>query len=806
MPIFKTTPNSATTLSIRPTPGENKRLVDTNSEAIFTFGDFTVETNYSINYLSANTKDVQFGVFDNLETLNAVNFSTNISIPFVQRNELNLPKKNPKSHSYFSSFYTNVATSINNIISNFPYAILSYNNGNVNVFDYTEYYNGKTFEKTCSFKIPISGLTNQGNVSIVSANTENNFSLPYDYDKFVIQLSGQTDVFRIKDYSYSGTYLYFEIYGLLKHDNPTSTHTDSLYIRPSVERLFNYNNTISSLETQLLNEGKFLIPAIDTVADDSFEQTFIWPRTIDGFAPDSYGASFETYKNSILKQAEKVDEEKTDIFIRTVIPENFLEHDSDGQIYRTIIQTYAHEFDNLKNYIDAMAYAHSVDYDNEETVPKKFLGKLSTLLGWKLSEGFNELDLFEYLTSDVDENSNSYSHFNVEIWKRILVNLVWLYKKKGTRDAIMFIFKLLGAPDCLINFNEFVYDITKNSTYDSAKVDDDGYINYASSQYIFQEGGFGRGNGDAYINQWRPEFNPTLRIDTNKIEIGDPTGGTRSIVNTKEMQIGFSPAQAIECDVFSYYKNGGNCWVWGSLSPPFSCLTIPFEYLHFSCDDLTPPNMADMTLAQYLDYVYTNSIDPTTRKTNAQCHTTWGYPELQNAYLAYYGSNCGDHNNNLNMCKLEAYLQLLEVQLGSYIAQLIPSTTIFEDGVATVYKNTVFSRQKFVYKEGVDKGSMFKRKIDERIHPSIKFPKLNLTQNENTKVKNTIVKINCKKNDNLTANISNCNLKINYITTKSIKLNTYKIKFNINKNYAASITSVTLIPGDINGTTQKTII
>jgi hypothetical protein len=83
-----------------------------------------------------------------------------------------------------------------------------------------------------------------------------------------------------------------------------------------------------------------------------------------------------------------------------------------------------------------------------------------------------------------------------------------------------------------------------------------------------------------------PEFNPILRLDNNKIEIGNTTGGTRSIVNTKEMQVGFSPAQAIECDVFSYYKSSGSCWTWGSLSPTFSCLTIPFEYLTFSQQDL----------------------------------------------------------------------------------------------------------------------------------------------------------------------------------------------------------------------------
>ena len=349
-----------------------------------------------------------------------VNDNTKIS---VQQNELNLPKNNPKSHSYFSSFYTNVASSINNIIKNYPYAVLSYNNGSTNIFDYYQYSNNITFEATSIFKIPFSGLTNQSGIALNSANTEDNFSLAYDSDKFCVQLSGGSDVFKIKNYIFSGTYLYFEIYGHLIPTGTTQTYPYALYIRPTKERMHDYNQSTTNLERQMLGDGAFLIPNTDTIDDDYNEQVFIWPKTIDGFAPDSYGSYFDDYKENILIAAEKVDEEKTNIFIKTVIPENYLELDSEGQIYRTIVQSYAYEFDKLKNYIDALAYAHNVEYSGEESVPNKFMVKLSNLLGWKLSDSFSELDLFEYLTSDLDGQENSYSYFNLEIWRRILINL-----------------------------------------------------------------------------------------------------------------------------------------------------------------------------------------------------------------------------------------------------------------------------------------------------------------------------------------------------------------------------------------------
>lgn len=89
MPIFDTLPNSASTLSVNYRPGQNKRLLASKSEAIFSFGDFTIEKDFSTDVLTGDARSLGFGTFDNLETLNAVKLSTNIPTTFVQLNELN---------------------------------------------------------------------------------------------------------------------------------------------------------------------------------------------------------------------------------------------------------------------------------------------------------------------------------------------------------------------------------------------------------------------------------------------------------------------------------------------------------------------------------------------------------------------------------------------------------------------------------------------------------------------------------------------------------------------------------------------
>jgi hypothetical protein len=246
-----------------------------------------------------------------------------------------------------------------------------------------------------------------------------------------------------------------------------------------------------------------------------------------------------------------------------------------------------------------------------------------------------------------------------------------------------------------------------------------------------------------------------------------------------------------------------------------------------------------MTLAQYIDHVYTNSIEPTNRKTSVQSHTTWSYPELKNIYLAYYQATCTDDNNNhLTMCKLEAYLQLLEIQLGDYILQLIPATTIFNENIPTTYRNPVFHRQRFVYREGVDRGSMFQRPLED--HPSAIVPqcalntvkictfakqsylpngKLDIT-GDTWRVKNNIPSQNiCPSSKNIkaqyihwnkiegaSANIKQSEIVGTYIETKSASISAVHLRCSVNSNSISTVIgAVTVIPTYVSQNSQSLI-
>lgn len=706
--------NSANTLSLFARPGEDKRLFNTNSDSIFTFGDFRIYRNNDTDSLTGTTQNLNFDTFSTLESLGSAQFTPPQSYS-VNYNELNFPLNNPYSYSYFGSFYTEVANSINNIIESFPYAILSVTgNSAVTLYNYSYSINNITGQKISTFRIPYATLINQGNIILNSGSTiVSALSLVDNFTEFSIQVTNPAtgitgQVANIISYNFSagvGSYLEFTVDNVL-NDISGSTTNLPIYIRPTKQRLAEYKLKISKLEYNLLYGGKLIVPNVET-DDSESEQTFEWPTTIDKFSPDSYGTSFNTYRDSVLKAASDIDDSKTNIMLKTMIPENFLEMDSQNAIYRRVVQAYAHEFDEIKHFIDGIAFAHSIEYNGENSIPTKFINKLSKLLGWKLSDSFNEIDLFEYLAGDADGKGTSFSQFNMEIWRRILININWLYKKKGTRDALTFLFKLLGAPACLIEFEEFVYKINQvgsnasnSALTNSQKVNENGYINFGNSDFIFQEGGEGRGNGHDYIYQWIPEFDPIKQVDNIKSVVGDDSVfGSQNIVNTKELNISINPATAIERDVFSFYQLSGTC------GTPGTGNTIPIEYT-VDCDNVKPDNIEKLTLIQWLDYVYSSSIDPRNRKVVGKGSTMSTYVKLKNAYLNYYYWN-SPKSNRLTFSKLQGFLDSIGRSFTDYTNQLLPATVVLASQARTI-RNTVFNRQKFVYREGINLGSEFK--------------------------------------------------------------------------------------------------
>ena len=72
-------------------------------------------------------------------------------------------------------------------------------------------------------------------------------------------------------------------------------------------------------------------------------------------------------------------------------------------------------------------------------------------------------------------------------------------------------------------------------------------------------------------------------------------------------------------------------------------------------------------------------------------------------------TKCGKASNAYNYAQLISFVDVIQGYWLGLIEQVFPATTIWNSGVK--YRNTVFDRQKYVYRHGIDDGSEFQKEI-----------------------------------------------------------------------------------------------
>ena len=111
--------NTANTLSIDISPGQDIFRPATSPLSLFTFGNFQVqEANPGFGTINLTASTYLTRKRDNYQSLTDGAFNyTNIYNANLAK--LNFKPEEPTSYAYFSSFYSKVAQSINNITQNF---------------------------------------------------------------------------------------------------------------------------------------------------------------------------------------------------------------------------------------------------------------------------------------------------------------------------------------------------------------------------------------------------------------------------------------------------------------------------------------------------------------------------------------------------------------------------------------------------------------------------------------------------------------------------------------------------------------
>jgi hypothetical protein len=445
---------------------------------------------FTYSFSEKSNRTFQTGTFSDPISLDSMNIgSVNEARAILENNYKVYPNFDVSQVTNFTNFGSltkRISTSIETIINYFPAAIevLPINTKFVsaNTVDNIVFYSNE--DKT-SFEIAVSQLRNPFGIDY-SVNADRNMAtrevevstlrnLTSQYRNYVITVEGvnyDIIIFTPTQTLDSGTLKFWclgnPFSGKSSYDNYVIIRPNDYYVNKTFNEKFDevQNFLLNRLITPIYTSN-FKVPAQD---DDGrfFVNNVILTWPLDTYWNlDIRTVLFTNYLSALNDITSAFDEYKTNIISRFLVTGALQEFDTDGQKLEKVLQIYGRSFDESKKFIDALAFMNSVHYNVGNDIPSQLLKNLSQTLGWttNMSPISNDALLGAVFNNDTTQNANysAYSRgltpdeLNYQYYRNLILNSAYLFKSKGTRKSIESLLRLIGAPDAIVEFNEYVY-------------------------------------------------------------------------------------------------------------------------------------------------------------------------------------------------------------------------------------------------------------------------------------------------------------------------------------------------------------
>jgi hypothetical protein len=561
------------------------------TDSVFTFGNFVT----TVNFDGRDTRVFSTKKFSPFKTLSDLQVDEIKSKALVNNNvkvKLNIDRTNLSSFAYFGSSTEYIRVSLENIIINWPASLylnpVNINSLNSNASGYTfEDYNYDFNTNKSSFKVNTNFIDNKFSINYkTNGTTIDTFNEGNDLRNLTVNYLDYVISFDEKDYSVigftgstelRGDYIYFQVVGNPFGSFGLSNYTPKYHIKPNSSLCEQFFNGLNEFESYLLNRlvtpkytstFKFKeISEIDGTVTNR-EETVTWPSS-DGYNIDFNTDSYINYVNSLLNITTSKDESQTDLISRFFVAEAVSDFDTlpkcdgdldepeAGQKINKTLRVYGREFDEVKKYMDGISYANTVTYDKKNNMPDQLVKYLARVLGWELTSSIVENDLIKTFLNTSNQTYKGFSRgltpneAEIELWRRLILNSPWIWKSKGTRKAAEFFFSLIGVPNGLINFDEYVYVakeaidmdlfylVLENNNLepdlDLYNVDEDGYPKFFrnNSDMYFQKGGL-------WYRQTAGSGATQFILEGNNPHVGPYDGGKEYIAQLENIIPNFS--------------------------------------------------------------------------------------------------------------------------------------------------------------------------------------------------------------------------------------------------------------------------
>lgn len=383
--------------------------------------------------------------------------SFNLDNISIQENEEILKNKdlsitvdysNPRNFVKYSSFSELIRYSIEDIILNYPSALhiqknlIGYDYGDKNITDiqYSPLLN------TTSFSISTNYINNPFQLDYTDKNLNTkqfsslfqNYVFTYNDTDFAISAFTPSDSLR-------NSKINITVSG--KPFSDSFTQRIDAYIRPKDEyKKLTFEKRFNGFQKYILQDSFTFktVKEADSGPSYLYNLKFSIPK-YDDYNLDFFTKKYERFLTSLLEFTNKHDERNSNISSRLLIPDSVQDITLTSSGLPTLgkpnvlINTISSFADQVYAQINAFKTYDYIYFDTPN-ISQNRLNKYINNQGLKIDKNV------DILSSDL---------------KYLLIHLPDLLNKKGTRDAIDFLFQYLNIPTELIEFNEHVYKTKK---------------------------------------------------------------------------------------------------------------------------------------------------------------------------------------------------------------------------------------------------------------------------------------------------------------------------------------------------------
>src|SRR6056300_191148 len=243
------------------------------------------------------------------------------------------------------------------------------------------------------------------------------------------------------------------------------------------QQLVNINNLIKTFD----GFENFLYTSTNSLA---------YPKSGSSIVASTDSSAIAWY-NAAVNDAATFDRNNVD-YLNNNLPE-FIREDYQNEDFMLFMDMLGHHFDVIWAYINGLNNLRNPQHKADLGFSSDLVSTMLESLGWDGRKAYDSQHLWEYALGQYKDGTQKYQQSlksaNEEVWRRILNNLPYLLKHKGTSRSLKAVMACYGVPQSLLTIMEFggPTDPTDGGTQTFTFEDRTAALVFSGSQYLSTE-------------------------------------------------------------------------------------------------------------------------------------------------------------------------------------------------------------------------------------------------------------------------------------------------------------------------------